>query len=140
MEAYLTSGEWRMDDAPLEDLRNSIGRAFNSMRGPLESRRDYFSRVQSELDDLLISKMIYASEIALHPRIELPHGTQIDPDLQHEAMLVWRLFGAKRGEIVATFPDALSGDLKYPNDAVGDRTELMGRYLGFLRPTGDGTP
>ena len=82
MEAYLTSGAWRMDDVPLEDLRNSIGRAFNSMRGPLESRRDYFSRVHSELDDLLISKMIYASEIALHPRIELPHGTQIDAQLR----------------------------------------------------------
>ena len=150
MEAYLTSGAWRMDDAPLEDLKDSIGRAFNSMRGPVESRRDYFSRVQSELDDLLISKMIHASEIALHPRIELPHGTQIDPDLQHEAMLVLRLFGATRGEIVDTFIDDHSAGLyssafgtrrlAYPKDAVGNRTKLIGEYLGFLRPTGDGTP
>lgn len=139
MEAYVTSGAWRMDDAPLEDLKNSIGLAFNSTRGPLESRRNYFSRVRSELDDLLIFKMIHASEIALHPRIPLPKGHPIDSTNRHEEMLVLRLFGAERPEIADTMPDALLDEqgqpLKDPLRAVSDRTKLIARYLGFMPST-----
>ena len=139
METYLQSGQWRIDDAPMENLKDSLGQAFDVERKPDEDRRDYFNRVKDQLDDRLIRAMQEATEIALHPRAEIPRGQPLDPANKHQEMLVLRLFGATmRGEIAEALPESLVG-VKEPKGAVKNRSELIGEYLGFLRPTGDET-
>jgi hypothetical protein len=70
MEAYLASGQWRIDDAPLEDLTDSLGGAFNVIRQPKESRKDYIIRVKDRLDDRLIRAMQKSTEMTLHPKVK----------------------------------------------------------------------
>ena len=148
MEAYLASGQWRIDDAPLEDLTDSLGGAFNVIRQPKESRKDYIIRVKDRLDDRLVRAMQKSTEMALHPKVKLRAGPPLDTSNRHEEMLVLRLFGVgnpgrtiTRSQIVATMPDAfLKADgkpVRYPKEAVSDRTNHIGQYLGFLAAGGE---
>ena len=144
MEAYLASGQWRIDDAPLEDLTDSLGGAFNVIRQPKESRKDYIIRVKDRLDDRLIRAMQTSTEMALHPRVKLRAGPPLDTSNRHEEMLVLRLFGADRPEIIRAMPDAafLKKDgepVKNKLNAVSKRTERIARYLGFLPAAGGET-
>ena len=143
MEAYLASGQWRIDDAPLEDLTDSLGGAFNVIRQPKESRKDYIIRVKDRLDDRLIRAMQKSTEMALHPKVKLRAGPPLETRLRHEDMLVLRLFGVEnparpveRQEIVAAMPEAFLKEdgkpVQYPKDAVSERTNHIGTFLGFL--------
>jgi len=147
LKAYLDSGEWRIDDAPLEDLTDPAGRAFNVKRKPDEDRRDYINRVKDLLEDRLISAMYHANAIALHPKVELQDGPALNISNRHEDMLVLRLFGVEnparpveRQEIVAAMPEAFLKEdgkpVQYPKDAVSERTNRIGKYLGFLAAGG----
>jgi hypothetical protein len=147
MEAYLASGQWRIDDAPLEDLTDSLGGAFNVIRQPKESRKDYIIRVKDRLDDRLIRAMQKSTEMALHPKVKLRAGPPLETRLRHEDMLVLRLFGVgnpartiTRSEIVQAMPDAFLKEdgepVAYPKAEVSRRTDLIGKYLGFLAAGG----
>ena len=147
MEAYLDSGEWRIDDAPLEDLTD-FGQDFNVRREPKESRKDYIIRVKDRLDDRLIRAMQKSTEMALHPKVKLRAGPPLDTSNRHEEMLVLRLFGVgnparpiERYEIVDAMPDAFLKEdgkpRKYRKDAVSERTYRIGKYLGFLAAGGE---
>jgi len=48
MEAYLNSGEWRIDNHTIEDLTD-LGELFHVPRDPKESRRAYIIRVKDYL-------------------------------------------------------------------------------------------
>jgi len=147
METYLTSDDWRIDAAPMEDLTDVVGGAFNVTRQPKESRKDYIIRVKYLLDDRLIRAMYHANGIALHPKVKLRAGPPLDTSNRHEDMLVLRLFGVgnpgrtiTRSQIVAIMPDAfLKADgkpVRYPKEAVSERTNHIGKYLGFLAAGG----
>ena len=137
MEAYLTSSEWRIDDAPLEDLKY-FGQVFNVERKSDEDRRDYFNRVKDQLDDRLIRAMRKATEIALHPRVKL-RGDKIHAENRHEEMLVLRMFGALIPNIVEATKDALVDKQGRPLEdrkrAVYERTKTIATYLDFRSPT-----
>jgi len=136
MEAYLTSGQWRIDDAPLEDLKDVSGIGFSVERHPKESRKDYINRVKDQLDDRLIRAMEKSTEIALHPKVKLRSGPALDLSNRHEEMLVRRLFGETKRKIADAMQDALLDEqgapLADPETAVRDRTKRIARYLGFL--------
>ena len=134
LRVYLTRGVWRIDDAPMEDLKDVYGIGFSVERKPEEDRRDYVSRVKNELDDRLIRAMQGATDIALYPKVKLQSGQSFDLTNRHEEMLVLRMFGATRREIAEALPEALVG-IKDPLSAVRDRTKRIAQYLAFL-PTG----
>jgi hypothetical protein len=78
----------------------------------------------------------------LHPKVKVQSGPAFDPKNRHEEMLVLRLFGATRPEIIRAMPDEafLKKDgepVKNKLNAVSKRTERIARYLGFL-PTAGG--
>jgi len=149
MKAYLDSGQWRVDDRTMEDLTD-LGAPFNVPRDPKESRTAYINRVKDLLDDRLILAMQGANERAWHPKVKLRAGPPLKTKLRHEDMLVLRLFGVgnpartiKRSEIIAVMPKAFLKEdgkpIKYPKEAVSERTDHIGKYLGFLA-TGGKTP
>ena len=144
MEAYLASGQWRIGDAPLEDLTDVVGKAFNVIRQPKESRKDYIKRAKDLFEDRLIRAMYHANKIALHPKVEVRSGPAFETRLRHEDMLVLRLFGAEPPEIIRAMPDAFlkeDGDpVKNTSYAVSKRLDRIARYLGFLPAAGGNTP
>ena len=151
MEAYFDSGQWRIADRTMEDLTD-LGAPFDVPRDPKESRTDYINRVKDLVDDRLILAMQKADELAWHPKVKLHgrSGPPLNTRLRHEDMLVCRLFGVgnpartiKRSEIIAVMPKAFLKEdgkpIKYPKEAVSERTDHIGKYLGFLA-TGGKTP
>jgi hypothetical protein len=133
----------------MEDLTD-LGAPFDVPRDPKESRTDYINRVKDLVDDRLILAMQKADELAWHPKVKLRAGPPLDTRLRHEDMLVLRLFGVgnpartiKRSEIIAVMPKAFLKEdgkpIKYPKEAVSERTDHIGKYLGFLA-TGGKTP
>ena len=138
MEAYLQSGQWRIDDAPMENLKDSLGQAFDVERKPKESRRDYINRVKDLLDDRLIGAMQEATRISLYPKVKLQRGQSLDPANQHEQMLVLRMFGLTRKKIAEALPDTLVG-VKWIEAEVHRRTKQVAGYLGFFPSAGDDT-
>ena len=148
LRVYLTRGVWRIDDAPMEDLKDVYGIGFSLERKPEEDRRTYINRVKDRLDDRLIWAMEKSTEIALHPKVNLLRGRPLNIRFRHEDMLVLRLFGLgkptrpiERYEIVDAMPDAFLKEdgepVQYPLDAVSERADLIGRYLGFLAAGGE---
>jgi hypothetical protein len=141
MEAYFLSGDWRIDDAPMEDLKDVSGIGFSVERHPKESRKDYINRVKGQLDDRLIRAMEKSTEIALHPKVKLRSGPALDLSNRHEEMLVLRLFGATRPEIIQAMPDAFLKEdgepVKNKLNAVSKHTERIARRLGFLAASGE---
>jgi len=148
MEAYLDSGQWRIDDRTMEDLTD-LGAPFDVPRYPKESRTDYINRVKDLVDDRLILAMQKADELAWHPKVKLHgrSGPPLNTRFRHEDMLVRRLFGVgnparpvERQEIVDAMPDAFLKEdgkpVQYPKDAVSERTNRIGKYLGFLAAGG----
>lgn len=131
MEEYLTSGEWRIDDHPLEDLKD-FGEAFDVKRGLNEDRKTYISRVLELLDDRLIRAMYKATEISLQPKVPT-RGRPPDPTLKMEEMLVLRMFGEEPSSIAKTMKSALVG-VKHPPNTVHTRTTAIASRLGFLPP------
>jgi len=132
MEAYLTSGAWRIDDVPMEDLEDVLGRGLSVPRDPDEDRRTYINRVKDQLDDRLVRAMQKATEIALHPRVPL-QGRLLNPSNKHEEMLVRMMFG----EDVASIAKAMEGalEVKRPRRTVRARTILIASHLGFVPPS-----
>jgi hypothetical protein len=125
----------------LEDLTDPAGKAFNVKRKPDEDRRDYINRVKDLLDDRLIPAMYNANASALHPKVKLQDGPALNISNRHEEMLVLRLFGETKRGIADAMQDALLDEqgapLKDPETAVRDRTNRIGKYLGFLAAGGE---
>ena len=131
IEAYMTKGLWRIDDAPTEDLD------IQDQRYPDEKRKAYINRVLQTVNDYLMYGMTQADQIRQHPIVKLG-GKPLDPTNKHEEMLVRKMFGAKNSEIEEVMQDALikkSGELvTHPERTIDKRLDRIVRHLGFKPP------
>jgi hypothetical protein len=131
IEAYMTKGLWRIDDAPTEDLD------IQDQRYPDEKRKAYINRVLQTVNDYLMYGMTQADQIRQHPIVPL-EGRPLDPTNKHEEMLVRKMFGATDSEIEEVMQDALikkSGEpVSKPERTIYKRLDTIVRHLGFKPP------